>query len=61
MREQGAAQPILEKCACWRLGGKGRLAGVSLPWPKVAALDQNVDAGQEAKETTEDQKKASEP
>lgn len=26
MREQGAAQPNLETCACWRLGGKGRLA-----------------------------------
>lgn len=26
MREQGAAQPNLEKYACWRLGGEGRLA-----------------------------------
>lgn len=26
MREQGAAQPNLEKHACWRLGGEGRLA-----------------------------------
>lgn len=26
MREQGAAQSNLGKCACWRLGGKGRLA-----------------------------------
>lgn len=26
MREQSAAQPNLEKCACWRRSGKGRLA-----------------------------------
>lgn len=35
--------------------GKEDWPGVSLPWPKVLALDQNVDAGQEAKEATEDQ------
>jgi hypothetical protein len=41
--------------------GKEDWVGVSLPWPKVPALDQNVDAGEEARKTTKDQQKVSEP
>lgn len=41
--------------------GRGDWPGISLPWPKVLALDQNIDADQEAKTTTETPEKVSEP